>query len=355
MAASLYMIIREMRRAAGVYRRQLKILAFSMVLASIVDILYVLGISPIEDFNFTSITFTISGILLSLNILGNQFFDLIPLAYDAAVNVMHVGLIVLDVKDRLAYINPAAETIIGVAGEEAIGKAGDEILGEIGDLPSDPSTGSVEISIYREGCEAVYQRQVSGLFDRQEKQIGQVITLNDVTERVELHRKIEHLSATDPLTTAYNRRAFTTYSEQEIARAYRYQRNLSILLLDVDNFKEINDLFGHQRGDDILIEIVRTMSKTVRSTDMIFRFGGDEFVLLLVETDGAEAGKTAERIRAELEEIPVGIHEGVKINVSISVGVTSLEAEDSHSSMLQRVDRALYQAKDAGKNRVIRL
>jgi len=350
-AASLFVLVRNLGKTTGVYRKQFLILILSVILPLTVDLLYVFGISPIKEFNFTSISFTLSGLLLAVNILRNKFLDLLPLVYDVVVQEMNVGVVVLDEQSRISYLNPASEKILEVKGKDAIGQDCAETFPKLAKFWDDSCEDSIEIILSHGDYEGTYQLQCVNIHSRTNAVVGRVLTLHDVTERVALYEKIEQLSITDPLTEALNRRALSTFTEQEITRAYRYRRNLSMILLDVDNFKEINDHFGHQRGDEILKDIVLAVRRTVRASDLIFRYGGDEFVLLLVETDVVEARKTAERIRAQLTEFVLADSLGVEFKVAVSMGVTSLASGDTPSSMLHRADQALYRAKDAGKDR----
>jgi len=177
--------------------------------------------------------------------------------------------------------------------------------------------------------------------------------LNDIAERARLHEEIERLSFTEPLTGALNRRALTLNGEQEIQRCQRYLRNLSLILLDVDSFKAINDNYGHQCGDNILKAIVRVIRKIIRENNHIFRYGGDEFVVMLIETDTTEALEITKRIRRELALLSVNGGQDSPKQVSISLGVTGLTSDDSLENILHRADNALYQAKLAGKDQVV--
>ncbi|MBN1266733.1 MAG: diguanylate cyclase [Anaerolineales bacterium] len=351
-AISLFLLVRSLKKKTAVYRKQLLILILSVFLPLTVDLLYVLGITPIPSFNFASITFTISGILLAVNILQYQFLDLLPLAYGAAVREMNVGVIVVDAQNRVSYLNPAAEQIAGVSGGDVFGLDCQEVLPALADIGEKVREESIEIVLPQGDREGTFQLQQSRIYDQRNLAVGKVVTLHDVTERVELHKKIEQLSITDPLTGALNRRTLSKRAEEEIQRAYRYRRDLCMILVDVDNFKEINDFHGHQCGDEILKDIVGSILKSIRFSDMVFRYGGDEFIILLIETNPSGALETAERIRNDLLEIEIAGRQGGPEKISISMGVTGLISNDGLDTMLQRADQALYKAKAAGKDRV---
>ncbi|RPJ20472.1 MAG: GGDEF domain-containing protein, partial [Chloroflexi bacterium] len=165
--------------------------------------------------------------------------------------------------------------------------------------------------------------------------------------------ELELVAGTDALTSLYNRRRFNEQAEIEFRRAQRYGVNLSIAMLDADDLKLINDTYGHDSGDRVLIFISGILRSEVRPFDMVARYGGDEFVILLVDTDKEEARLIAERIRRDVEEMPVVVN-AFTLSIRLSVGVTAVEPQDTDLAMtLKRTDHALYHAKQQGRNRVM--
>lgn len=159
-------------------------------------------------------------------------------------------------------------------------------------------------------------------------------------------------SLTDGLTGAGNRINLDNVLGRELDQAQRYQQPLSILVLDLDHFKSINDVHGHVAGDYVLKMVANTLKASSRCADMTFRFGGEEFVILLNKTDTAGAKVTAERIRRNIESL--SLHYGnTLIPVSISVGVAGLGHSEGKENLLHRADKALYQAKQNGRNQVM--
>jgi len=162
---------------------------------------------------------------------------------------------------------------------------------------------------------------------------------------------LELLATMDGLTCVFNRRHFDTLARVEWGRFQRYGRPLSLLILDVDKFKSINDQFGHDAGDLVLKAIADDCSSMRRETDIDARFGGEEFVLLLPETNESAAGLVAERLRKQIEDHPDALGLGTQISVSIGVAGATLGML-SFDVLLKRADEALYEAKRLGRNRV---
>jgi len=161
-------------------------------------------------------------------------------------------------------------------------------------------------------------------------------------------RRAEKMADTDPLTNIYNRRKFSKLLEQEIKRVERYDRALSIVMLDIDHFKRVNDTYGHDTGDYVLRRVTEIIKENVRITDALARYGGEEFVIILPETDVRGASRLIERMRKTIEKTSL---DSVGI-ITISAGIAGYIGGDNCKSMITRADKALYLAKEEGRNRV---
>ncbi len=171
-------------------------------------------------------------------------------------------------------------------------------------------------------------------------------------ENANLLQEVQRLAITDELTNVLNRRGFDEVANREFGAAKRYSRPLSLIMLDIDRFKAINDVYGHPIGDEILVEIAARARTKIRETDYISRYGGEEFLILLTEQKPENAKTVAERIRKSVAEQPFNTSVG-KITVTISVGVTGANSQiSSISMMIKTVDKALYKSKENGRNRV---
>ena len=161
---------------------------------------------------------------------------------------------------------------------------------------------------------------------------------------------LEELCVTDSLTGLYNRSKLNQIISDEISRSHRNKRPFTILMIDIDYFKELNDSLGHIAGDEILATVSRTLTQSIRSIDFAARYGGDEFIIVLTETTAKEATITAERIRDQVSEISCSVV-NKPINVTLSIGIAQSELKDtSPTDLITRADNALYEAKKAGRN-----
>jgi two-component system, cell cycle response regulator len=170
-------------------------------------------------------------------------------------------------------------------------------------------------------------------------------------ERAKLLKKLEQMAFTDALTGLFNSRHFFHQIKQERERHLRYSRSLSLMMLDIDFFKNYNDTWGHLEGDQVLMTIGKTIQSCMRSMDTAYRYGGEEFAILLPETSLSDACVVGERIRKKIELLTFTPEPDQICQVTISIGAATLKPEESYTDFIRRADQALYTSKDDGRNR----
>jgi len=200
------------------------------------------------------------------------------------------------------------------------------------------------------------------LITENQRLVGELKKVNEglettVKERTaelqEANERLAKLAMTDPLTKVMNRRAFFGRFTEEVERSRRYLRSLVVAMVDVDRFKDFNDMEGHLRGDEALKKIAQTLQNNLRKTDLLGRYGGEEFILLMPETPLASAVETCERLRAGIEDLEFqGKEEPAYLTVSIGVAAYP-DQGNTVEGLTEAADQALYQAKNAGRNRVV--
>jgi len=260
----------------------------------------------------------------------------------------------------IASVNDGFSSTFGYTRDEAMGESTLDLLWD------DPAGRATLVASLREtgsvdDFEAVFKRKDGSRF------VGMVSSKNfefeggahiisvirDITERKSLEDELKVRATTDVLTGVANRAKFLDVASLELDRARRHGHPLSIALLDIDDFKRVNDSSGHLAGDAVLVGLADVAGATIRSIDSLARFGGDEFVVLMPETGTGGAAEVAERIRGAVEAAPWPSGEP-GLSITVCLGVATLhEDEDSLDLVLRRADQALYRAKEAGRNRVV--
>lgn len=166
------------------------------------------------------------------------------------------------------------------------------------------------------------------------------------------HEEIYRMTIVDGLTQVHNKRYFMEFIDREMARCARYDRPLSLLLFDIDHFKQINDVHGHLAGDFVLKRLAEMVSKHIRKEEAFARYGGEEFAILMPETTGERAGIFAEKIRRMVESTTF-VYEDREIGVSVSIGIAEMGPHRDPSAFIKAADERLYRAKNGGRNRVV--
>ncbi len=282
-------------------------------------------------------------------------------------NTMSDGLLVMDQDGRITFANPEALSLLGYSMDELLGGDMHEMLHVSPDGTPEPrgecrmlkvrQTGATyrgEEETFRHKDGSILPVSVSAsVIVREGKVNSIVVAFHDVTERKQFERELEQRAQTDALTGLNNRRHFYELAESELSRSRRYSAPMTLLMLDLDNFKSINDTHGHHAGDEVLQSFSQTCLKTLREIDIIARIGGEEFVVLMPETSSEQALEAAERLRITLAESEVVAGQGERLHFTVSIGVACLSAGDQNiDDVLKRADEAMYQAKHAGRNTV---
>ena len=200
------------------------------------------------------------------------------------------------------------------------------------------------------------------ILDEIQANIENIIRKFDVPEENKLevikqinyvYTRTKYLSMTDSLTGLANRRYFDSIFEKEFLRAKRYNNKLTLVMFDIDCFKDVNDTYGHQCGDFILKQVANAALQTFRKTDTVFRYGGEEFTVILAETDINKSVIPLERFRKTVETLEPDWR-GKRINITVSIGACQYSKEfDTKEKLLQKTDDALYEAKNSGRNKTI--
>jgi diguanylate cyclase (GGDEF)-like protein/PAS domain S-box-containing protein len=267
---------------------------------------------------------------------------------------------VVDERGYFVRWNRAAQELVGVADERMPHK---KVLDAICDEDHPLIAGMMREALAKGYAEAEARSPLSSgevrwrfLTARRVEIAGRPYLIGtglDVTERRKLEQELERQARTDFLTGISNRRHFLDLADQELARVRRYGRPFSILMLDLDLFKNVNDRYGHRVGDLTLQKVVEVCQQILREVDVIGRLGGEEFGIILPETEAEQAVQVADRVRQAIAAASVRLPQGGSVGITTSIGVATYSDEDVDvDAVINRADRALYEAKRSGRDRV---
>ena len=269
------------------------------------------------------------------------------------------GVFLLDPQRKVVFANQAVADMFGVPLDALVGRHRDEVVREAAQQASDPADFLRRLRVSPDGAYALrgefemerprrrHLRWVSRPVELGEG-VGQLTVITDMTADIELMRERDHLARTDPVTGLMNRRAAEEVLEREASRAKRFGSRMSLALIDLDHFKQVNDRHGHAAGDEALRATAQVLLGAMRGVDAAARWGGDELLAILPATGLDGAHSFAERARAAVEKLPPQVMHGA----TLSVGVAELQPGEDWEDAVRRADARLYEAKDAGRNRV---
>ncbi len=283
------------------------------------------------------------------------------------------AFIMINGQGKISYWNPAAERVFGYRSKEALGQDLHKLLTPVKeynaikekfDIFTETGKGAAIgkttelVAVRKDHTEFPIELSLS-VFKLQGEWHSFGI-VRDISNRKraeaqlrESEKRYKELSITDGLTKLYNFRHFHNNVQLEIERANRYDRSLALLMIDIDNFKRFNDTYGHLAGDQALAKTGAVIRSALREADTGYRYGGEEFAVILPETVGTGAVQVAERIRQDIAALPILKKAKPSLTMTASMGVSELQAKDKLSEFIRRADQNLYAAKTEGKNRVI--
>ncbi len=292
--------------------------------------------------------------VLATRKVSYALFDSIPSAYQKAFAWSDNCKLILNRDLNLIEFNNSAQNMFPLLTDDMIHKNISEFIDYDGRIKNAVINDSeCRTRIIHNGNVIHFRVSSTALHDKSQKIMGYIVSLVNITELVDTMAELSDLASVDTLTQTYTRRYFIQRSEVEFARAKRHGHPLSFIILDLDFFKNINDRYGHLAGDAMLTEIANICKSKIRSIDLLGRFGGEEFMLLMPETDLEGAYFAANRIRKAIESAHF-IYEDNEMTMTVSIGVTGVDTinGENFDVFLRHADRALYKAKEHGRNKV---
>jgi len=324
-----------------------------------------LGFLP-ENVNPVILSTTVGLMLLTYTLMWTRFLEIRPIARELMLNLLPDAMAVVDESGTILDCNTHFARLLGRDERTAIGSSLNTHLPEnVWSLNGGlEATRSLELN--EEGAARHYQVHLRS-FDKRRTRGEVLVLLRDTTEqtmalkrleesKAELHtlnNELARLSNTDALTGLRNRRYFLDQLSQEYERSTRLNQTFAMLSIDLDDFKAINDSYGHNTGDQALISAARSMERECRAVDTLARVGGEEFMVMLLDMDANELESVAERFRKAISDTLVEPGCGKSFGLTASIGAACINPETNIQTALRQIDEALYDAKRSGRNRVV--
>lgn len=348
------LFIQRTYHSRGLVKKQLFIISVAMCLPLIVSLLYVFQAIPIPyDFNLFS--YILISILTSYALFRAKMLEFAPVGDDKVFEFLREGCMILDEHHTIININNAAIELLPNIGEKLIGKTIQQALPTcenlIASLVNDvPATIECDGSVF--GGPEHLTVKTSPIKAKANQVLGWLITMENTNERFQLLEELQHFATHDDLTGLCNRRFFFEQVHKLLGTDTPQVLTCAFIMLDIDDFKTINDSMGHQTGDGVLQAVSVCISQTITPDALACRFGGDEFLLFLPGMDLKAAMEEAIQLRQAISEMDSNRNSVANITVSIGVAAAALYTAEDIDMLISAADKALYKAKRAGKNQV---
>lgn len=372
-AISTGLLIISSVRSQAIYRKQTVIVFIASLIPWMGALVYLFNLNPFPGLDTISFSFLFTGLILVWGMTRRGLLEIVPIAHELVVGNIDDAILVVDKNMRVVDINPAAEALLSKNARTVIGQAlntavsfWDQIEEKFTtDLPE-----QVEIPYF----EKFLNIRISQLKDHQDRFIGWAIILEDISnrKRIEdelidvnqrlvtqleeiraLQDQLREQAVRDSLTGLFNRRYLDYTLPRELAHAARKEYPLSIIMMDIDHFKLVNDKFGHRTGDEVIAAMGKLLHGKTRESDCVCRYGGDEFLLVMPDMSQEHALQRADDWREGIKALVFEVNDQ-KIQITISIGISTFPDNGRDiDRLLKAADDAMYQAKDKGRDQTV--
>ncbi|MDQ0229831.1 histidine kinase N-terminal 7TM domain-containing diguanylate cyclase [Metabacillus malikii] len=344
-------IISYWRQTKTTYWKQNTVMLLALYLPMLTSFLYLIGLTP-HGMDPVPVVMSVTAALYIWAFQSTNLLKLAPIARGLIFDTMRDGVIVLDAKQRIVDFNQSAKALFHNVNNQSIGmpiysiwKANEIPFQKVMNLNY-----TTEFEIEWSGNCAYYQIRSSPVYKKNREFVGSTIVILDITEQRRLQEKLEKLAYIDGLTEILNRSAFIEQTKKCLQQNDRTKQSTSIILFDIDHFKQINDTYGHQIGDEVIRHVVTICEQHLKPGDLFGRYGGEEFVICLPQQCLLQAEAIVEKIRKCIETTPLASSK--EISVTASFGITEAACDASIEELLHRADEALYASKHHGRNTI---
>ena len=371
--SALLALIVGMVRTSPLLRRRYYLLLVASSIPWIASLYSELNFSSTHGLDLAPVSFGISGILFAYSVVRSRIMDLIPVARSRLIENMSDGVLVVDARGRIVDINPAMLNILKGKPSSYMGRNVSEIIdswAEMKEVIWENQDTRTELRL-RHDPSRYMDLRMTPLYDEHNRLSGRIIVSRDITDRKQVEKDLvlanDHLhtqlieigllqdqlreqAIRDPLTDLFNRRYLDETLERELSRAEREKYPLCIVMMDLDHFKTVNDVYGHEAGDVVLKSLAEKVMEQCRHGDFACRYGGEEFVLVMPNICIESTSRRARELHQNIEEMNI-TYGRFNLSVTTSMGIACYPAHGTtKEELLRAADKALYRSKHSGRN-----
>lgn len=345
--------IKTYKNSTGKYKAKAKNILTFMYLPLILGVVMTLKILP-PTVDFFPLTYGGIGLIWLIDFQKQGIFQLMPVTYKKVFEEISEGVIVLDKNNIIVNYNLAAYDVFKEQVKLLNGMDIKPVLNNLDFIESEEYAGKVFEIKYKNRIKAC-QLKNTDMYDHKQTYQGKIIVINDISKELQAGKILKLLATTDSLTGMNNRRHFFDVCRTKIQQACIENKSISFVLMDIDHFKLVNDNHGHMVGDNVLKEVSSICNETLRPCDLMGRYGGEEFAIMLYDTSLYDTHQIIERMRSKISTFRFSNEDDVAINITVSFGIhrPNLLVEDDMNMILRKADKSLYQAKNEGRDRIV--
>ena len=339
-------------KSEGIYKRKALNAILALGIPFLASLLYLVGLTP-KGLDILPYTYAFVGLIWLLGAKTYGTGDLVPVTYKKIFEQISEGVVVLDENNRVVNFNSAAYKIFLPLHCISRGCNFDEIFQRL-NIKNRSDEGEF-FEIFDLNKTLKYHLKRSILNNKSHKQLGNILVFNDITKEAEAKEILTKFANQDALTGIHNRRYFFDLCENKLEFARKCCQKVSFVLMDIDFFKEVNDTYGHFAGDTVLKELSMICEKVLREDDLVGRYGGEEFAILIYNSSLDETYKIIERLRKSINEHQFFIDKQNYVHVTASFGIVhpDLTIESNLQDIFKKADKGLYQAKEQGRDCIV--
>lgn len=339
-----FLFYKAWKKSSHSERIQAKIFFVGSIVTLVFSIIYLTGGTP-GNVDIMPFSYAIFCVLSYIAIFKYEFLEMKEVVREISFEQINEGIVVANEKNRLIDFNLTAQKTFSFLNQSNIGVELDKFSNDI----FFESKNFYEVKYKKR-----YYEFRSSKITEKNKFIGKIYIFLDITEKKQMINKLQYSAKYDFLSKVFNRHELFELAEIEVYKAYRYKKKIAFLMIDIDSFKKINDKYGHVAGDMVIQKLAKICKERLRPSDIIGRYGGEEFLIILTEITQENSIKIAEEIRKTVYKSPI-IHNEQKINFTISIGIKYYQGDIKQSlvELIDLADKALYSAKQTGRNKIV--